>query len=659
MSFRPSGSLRTPTFVALLVAQFLAAFNDQAIHASAMYFALHQSLLNEKQAISLMPILFYAPWAVFCTLAGYLADRYSKRSSLVFWKFAEIVICAVALVGFHLGSAYQMPIGPILVLGCVFLMGTHSAFFVPAKYGAMPEILEPQLLSRGNGILESLSFLAVILGTVCGGTLSYFLHGNETWIGAIFLIIAVVGAVASLWIEKMPAASPDRPFPPYIFGPLKSSLHTLLSARPLALAVVGIAFFTFVVAFMRQTVYMLGEAQVERWTELKTSLIVGSTALGIGLGSPLAGFLSGRKVELGLVPLGGVGMVLAALAAAAYIHSVPALVVCIIVIGFFTGFYLVPLYTLLQHRSPKSSKGDAVAISNFINVTGAILASFMFFGLVSAFQQLGYARLMPFTPFTTGTLTKLVMAEGRVTDFEIDGRAILPAKGKFVVHDSAALPPELPDAVEDHPSVVVDYAKADGVEYFYLRPADEEPPTVYDNSGLPRFLFVGAAAITTLILFALWAIMPDLHKRAAWVARHLFRTRVRAVGTHFVPVKGPVFLATNCTTADECALVRSASDRLITFIDSPVNGGGEAVNKRIRAVLLKGDVVALLAPAMRAIEFTDPGVEVLPVYVGPNPLRRKEIEVSFGPPLPAGTDTASVEKAIAAAAQVQDDFQEH
>src|SRR5436190_23968935 len=138
--------LRSRTFVGLLAAQFLAAFNDQALHAAAMFYAINTQALTERDAISLMPILFYAPWAIFCTIAGWLADRYSKRTSLVAWKLAEVGITAVALVGF----AIDHPAGPWIVLACVFFMGTHSAFFVPAKYGVMPEILPPEQLSHGN-----------------------------------------------------------------------------------------------------------------------------------------------------------------------------------------------------------------------------------------------------------------------------------------------------------------------------------------------------------------------------------------------------------------------------------------------------------------------------------------------------------------------------
>ena len=156
----------SPTVVGPLVAQFFAAFNDQAIHAAAMFYAINTEALSERAAISLMPILFYAPWAVFCTVAGYLADRYSKQRALVIWKLAEVGITAVAALGFWLGRNGSPDVGPWLVLATVFLMGTHSAFFVPAKYGVMPEILPPDKLSKGNGVLESLSFLAVILGLV-------------------------------------------------------------------------------------------------------------------------------------------------------------------------------------------------------------------------------------------------------------------------------------------------------------------------------------------------------------------------------------------------------------------------------------------------------------------------------------------------------------
>lgn len=665
MAFRPATTLKSRTFIGLLIAQFLAAFNDQAIHASAMFFAFHTKLLNEKQAISLMPILFYAPWAIFCTMAGYFADRYSKRHSLVFWKFAEIGICAVALLGFYLGDVHNLQIGPMFVMACVFLMGMHSAFFVPAKYGVMPEILDPQLLSRGNGALESLSFLAVILGTVCGGVMSDVFHDRETWIGVVLLVLAVIGALSSLMIETMPAANPERRFPRYLYGPLKSSLTSLLNARPLALAVIGIAFFTFVVAYMRQTVYMLGESQAPRWNESKTSLIVGSTALGIFFGSPLAGWLSGRKVELGLVPLGGIGMVLAAALAAASVHWVPGLVICIVIIGFFTGFYLVPLYSLLQHRAPKTSKGDAVAVSNFINVTGAILASFLFFALVSAFQKLGVGKEIPFLPPRFGQLLHVTPDEGRVVDFEVEGLPKPPANHhKRVIWTSDSIPTSV-DRDADPILVAVRTCEYRGQTHIWLYLKDEHPPRIFDNSNLPTFLFFGAAGITAFILLILVAIQPDLPKRAAWAFRQLGRTRVRAVGTHHVPLRGSAILATNSETEDQCRYLRSATDRIVEFV-GPFKAAATPLDQFLPFIeenLSLGHVVALTEAALPILVHVQLAGPIIPAFVGPLPAgpdqtRSKELRVSFGPP-GSISDPPKVAEAIREAGVAEEDYHGH
>lgn len=515
------GGLGSRTFIGLLVAQFFAAFNDQAIHAAAMFFAINKQLMTEKTAISLMPILFYSPWAIFCTVAGHLADKYPKRNALVIWKIAEVVITAVALVGFYLGRNGADTFGPVLVLGCVFLMGVHSAFFVPAKYGVMPEILPPHLLSKGNGLLESLSFLAVILGTVCGGVLSYLFLGQEQYIGWVLFGLAVVGALASLMIRTMPAANPDRKLPLSVYGPIVHSVKTLLSTKPLRVAILGIAFFTFVVAFMRAAVYMLGESQNPRWDELKTSVIVGTVALGIGLGSPLAGFLSGRRVDLRLTLLGAVGMITLLCVAAWQLTNTPILVACIIGVGVFTGFYIVPLFTLLQHRAPKTSKGEMIATSNFINVVGAIASSALFWVVVTVAQKGGLApEVKDRQVLGAGQLTAVDYRHGRPAYFHVtDG------EGKELVPD-VELEPEKPRTVQEIIDDVIGREKKDavievnkkvkvgdrvavtrfdldGVPHYELSPEGKGPSADYDNKRLPVYLFLGAAAMTVLIAVAL------------------------------------------------------------------------------------------------------------------------------------------------------------
>jgi MFS family permease len=668
--FQPADTLRSRTFLGLLIAQFLAAFNDQAIHASAMFFAISTGAMDEAKAISLMPILFYAPWGLFCTLAGFLADRYSKCNSLVFWKVAEIGITLVALAGFWLGRNGFPLLGPGLVLSTVFLMGTHSAFFVPAKYGAMPEILQPHMLSRGNGLLESLSFLAVILGTVFGGVLSdeRVFGGREYWIGGVLVGLALVGAAASLLIRRMPAANPGRPFPPYLYKPLWDNVRLLLRSRPLVVSVVGIAFFTFLVAFMRATMYMHGQSQVPHWSESKTSIIVGMVALGIGLGSPLVGFLSGGKVELGLVPIGAVGMILATLVAGVFLGWIHALVVCIIAVGFFTGFYIVPLFTLLQHRAPKTSKGDSIATSNFINVTGAIAASGLFFLLVYAAEHLGLVPELEQKIKSRGTLVEVKYKQGRPDELIINPATIYyPKKGT---------PPTAgPRVVQAHSngngaSVIdqEDYGPIDpfgsgprkgeeviettytlgGVRHHRLRRADQPLKPVYDNHGLPSLLFAGAGLMTLFTLLLLWRLLPDLFRRTRlWLRMH-WRYRLEVAWMNNLPDHGPVILATNAEDAEQCGHVLSATDRTTRFLFPDKEWDWEDLTLRAVKILGRGEVVGLplgngLAPeaADQLLDHLARGVPVLPVYyqVAPagDPGRRRRVYVFAGSLLPPGT----------------------
>src|SRR5262249_14715614 len=300
--------------------------------------------------------------------------------------------------------------------------------------------------------------------------------------------------VASFFIERMPAANPGRPFPPYLYKPLIANIRGLVGSRPLAFAVIGIAFFTFLVAFMRQVVYMHGQVQVPPWTEQRTSVVAGMVGLGIGLGSPLVGYLSAGKVEGGLVPLGTAGMVLATACAAFLLGNVPLLVVCIILVGFFTGFYLVPLFTLLQHRAPKTSKGDVVATSNFLNVTGAIAAIAIFWAVEHAFQQFGLAEQMNPQDHLAGELTDIQFREGKPIALTVrtdTGERRIPGPKKRAVID---IPRSIPLRVDPDapPQVVVARYEHRGIEHYLVRTQGEDLAPVYDNSHLPQFLFVGA-----------------------------------------------------------------------------------------------------------------------------------------------------------------------
>src|SRR5262249_25940448 len=419
-------------------------FNDQAIHIVAIFYAVDMIIsfagvrIGENTIISIVTASFILPFALFSTLAGMLADRYSKRSILIFWKVAEVGITGLALFGFllpHLHAfgwvdkATLAVWSACLVASAVFLMGTHSAFFVPAKYGVMPEILQPTVLSKGNGWLEGTSFVAQILGTAFGAFLygqvksnptpDGFNLGHEWIIGTVLFGLAVIGAVFSFLIERMPPAAPGRPLTWMLWKPLWANVGVLLRSRPLALSVIGIAFFTFLTLYSRQALLYDGEAAKDLYEarqlqktlsrkldkaghpnnpnanlangpagvnleeppprnaqqqELKVALLLAFIGLGIGFGSPLAGLLSGKKVELGLVPIGNSLLILFTCLLAFLTQRYTATVVCLVLIGVAAGFYIVPLYSLLQYRAPQDSKGNLVPTSNFVNVVGGLVA---------------------------------------------------------------------------------------------------------------------------------------------------------------------------------------------------------------------------------------------------------------------------------------------
>src|SRR5262245_6406172 len=282
-------TLASRTFIGLLLAQFTATFNDQAIHMVAVFYAADMLVrfaqvphIDDKAVVSIVTACFITPFLLFSSFAGPLGDRFSKRSVIVFWKVAEVGMMALALLGLglpHLVGVESPNLqtaaiwSAILVIATVFLMGLHSTFFVPAKLGAMPEILHPSILSRGNGILEGTSFTAQILGTSAGGILYSVLKGDvaggrlvmgrEWQIGVLLLGLALLGTVTAYLMRPIPAAAPDRALSWNWWKPLEANLSILWRSKPLTLSVTGIAFCVFMTVFLRQTLLYQGELTKE------------------------------------------------------------------------------------------------------------------------------------------------------------------------------------------------------------------------------------------------------------------------------------------------------------------------------------------------------------------------------------------------------------
>ena len=187
----------------------------------------------------------------------------------------------------------------------LFVVATQSALFGPSKYGLLPEILPEKWLSWGNGILELLTFLAIISGIVAAGLMSQRFHGHEAYAFALLLALACCGLVSSLGIAKVPAAAPEKKFRVNFIADLFEQIRLMRKDRTLFLAVLGNTYFWFIGMLFLQTVFVYGKVVFHAQSK-DIALLQAALAAGIGIGSGVAGYLSGNKIEYGLIPLGSI-----------------------------------------------------------------------------------------------------------------------------------------------------------------------------------------------------------------------------------------------------------------------------------------------------------------------------------------------------------------
>lgn len=367
--------LKDRGFFCFFWTQFLGAFNDNFYKIIVTLVALDApaALGGGTQYIPLIGALFILPFLIFSGYAGHLADVYSKRSVLIGVKIFEIVAMTLGLLAFFTGR-----IEPMLLV--VFLMGLHSTFFSPAKYGILPEMLPDKDLSRGNGLLEMSTFLAIILGTALGGTIYEFWKDRLAWIGVVLISIAALGVLTSLGISRVPASGASKRFQLNPAKEITQGIQQLYGNPILWLTVMGISYFWFLGALLQMDLPILGK-EILGLGETRIGLLWTFTAIGIGAGSLAAGRLSGDRIELGLVPLGSIGMGLFSVMLFYSSASFEWATTALILLGFSGGLFAVPLNALLQQRSGREHKGQLIATNNVFNTVAVLLASVVLFVL--------------------------------------------------------------------------------------------------------------------------------------------------------------------------------------------------------------------------------------------------------------------------------------
>jgi acyl-[acyl-carrier-protein]-phospholipid O-acyltransferase/long-chain-fatty-acid--[acyl-carrier-protein] ligase len=423
-------------FWSLFVTQFQETFSDNAYKFLLISIILAMPLTTSQRDSFVFEVgaLFAIPFILFSMTGGYLADRFSKRSVIIGMKIAEILVMGIAVVGLATHNFTVM-------ITALFLRSIQSACFSPAKFGLLPELLPERQLSWGNGVFELGIFVAIILGTVSGSAMHDFFSEKLWWAGVIFVGLSFVGLASGTQIDRIPAADPHRKYSANIIREFASQFGLIRQDRTLFLAVLGNTFFYFVAALLQFNIAIYA-VDVLKITETQASPLQAALAIGIGLGSFAAGYLSAHKIEYGFIPLGSIGLTLFAILLSVPHLSFAALAAALAFLGLAGGFFAVPVNALIQHRPDAAVKGAVIGASNLLSWIGILLASGTYYAL-SHFLHLGPGSIFLACGLMTlgatiyvlvllpESLLRLVLWVLVHTTYRmrVDGRENIPAKG--------------------------------------------------------------------------------------------------------------------------------------------------------------------------------------------------------------------------------------
>ena len=423
-------------FWSVWATQFQESFSDNAYRWIVISFVAHLALEGSQRELlnTVAGILFAAPFVLFSPIGGYLADRFSKRTVILGTKFGEIVVMGVALIGLALGNL------PVMLVA-LFLRGIQSSCYSPSKFGMLPEILPEDRLSWGNGLIELGSFAAIIFGTVVGTALYSRYEGQLGYAGVILFVATLIGLAISSTLPRVRAAGSTKPLRRNPFGGLLEQWVSIRKDRTLFLAVLGNTYFFMLAALLQYAVEYYGK-DILHITQTQTGYLQAAIGIGIGVGSFVAGYLSGGKIEYGLIPLGSAGITALAVLLSLNGLSFTTVAIFLGLLGFSGGFFAVPVMAIIQHRPDPQTKGSVIAASNQLTFMGIGMAAvlygvltgvlhlpvpavFLFGGLMTMVATIYAVTLMP------DSVLRLIVwvLVHSVYRMRIKGRDNIPAKG--------------------------------------------------------------------------------------------------------------------------------------------------------------------------------------------------------------------------------------
>lgn len=356
------------SFTYLNVTQFLGALNDNIYKLLVVYFLISiQGVENSAWILASTGAVFVLPFLLFSASSGTLADRVSKRNIIISTKVFELVVILLALLFFWTESI----VGSYLVL---FLLATQSAIFGPSKYGIIPELVPDEKISSANGLMSSFTFLAIIFGTFLASFLLDITFRDYVLAVSFCLLIAVAGLIASFGIEYTPPAGSSKRFNVFFLSEILYTLKVASKQPSLLTACIGSAFFMFLGAFVQLNMIPFAINSLHL-TDIQGGYLFLLVALGIGAGAYTAGRISGKTVELAIVPIAGVCVSILCYLIDMSTDNLTLVIVLIPILGFFGGMWAIPLDSYIQIASPAQYRGQMVAATNFLSFFGVLLAS--------------------------------------------------------------------------------------------------------------------------------------------------------------------------------------------------------------------------------------------------------------------------------------------
>ena len=449
--------LKQRRFAPFFWTQFSGAANDNLFKFAFTVMVTYQlsvSWLPPAMAGLVIGALFILPYLLFSATSGQLADKYNKTMLIRMVKNLEIAIMLIAAAGFAMDNV------PIL-LGCTFLMGLHSTIFGPVKFAYMPEVLSETELTGGNGMVEMGTFVAILLGNIAGGLLVAIPDTGHRDVAIACVLLAVLGRAFAGYIPNTGVSVPDLKVN---WNPVTETVRNLKLAhgdKVVFRSLLGISWMWFFGAVFLSQFPSLAK-DVLHGNERVASLLLVVFSLGIATGSLLCETLSRRHVEIGLVPLGAIGMSVFSIDLYFALRGLPPsatlslgdfvaqsahwrVMADLALLSLFAGLYSVPMYALIQLRSQPTHRARIIAANNILNalfmiassvIAGILLASgftipqiFLFVGLANAVVAFYIFMLVP------EYLLRFVawVAANLVYRFKLKGDHHIPAQGAAIL----------------------------------------------------------------------------------------------------------------------------------------------------------------------------------------------------------------------------------